>query len=790
MTDRTPQISTGISALNSVVNPIITESFAPAPAASVNPLQILIPVASWIWLAGAAVMTLYTAVSYIRLRLKVRTAVRLRGNIFRGWGISSPFVLGLVRPRIYLPFEMDEADMAHVIAHEQTHIRRRDHWWKPLGFLLLTVHWFNPLMWAAYILLCRDIELACDERVIKELGRDQRADYSQALLACSIDRKLIAACPLAFGEVGVKERVKNVLTYKKPAFWIIVVAVILCVVVAVCFLTNPDTPAMDVLPLLHSRSFSVGPAVYETEAGQSQHDFAVTETMDLLIRSGDGWSNQGELREMELTPDNFDRLFQDETAWTGEGSITDFRRDNANAWWLYNSPTVCYLLQQENGEVYLASGTTQILGLYRVYTADYPDVGAVAVSGENIAPVTIFPGGTAIGNFHDDVSWLTIRPYPDGSVPFTLFRDGYELLDGHYLAFDAETFDPLPYHSESGVPGQTYLFENADKGREYIVVAGFSTEADAELYCFGVRFSEAALEEMYIPQGAVQEWFDYFRRDTMTWETHKEIALSAFPDVTFRCNTGSLDAIAGNESLALFTGMPIWNIYFTDLTGDGYPEICATVSFGSGLIDTHVVVYDYAARQEYTLWQRGTYDYALRMENGKLICDEWVYPDGGLIRSGPLVLADHVGGEAKSLVILSTGRENRLTEGVYIPVECVYMNPLSSYYPANLSEDFRYIVTADSFITESHMLEGGSRTASVDWKWKDPLGISATPSVLVRSELVNALWDDYQYQEVGHNQYLIQADGGLYLLQAGDPQHELSSIWSIYRLLPESQAAP
>ena len=118
------------------------------------------------------------------------------------------------------------------------------------------------------------------------------------------------------------------------------------------------------------------------------------------------------------------------------------------------------------------------------------------------------------------------------------------------------------------------------------------------------------------------------------------------------------------------------------------------------------------------------------------------------------------------------------------------MNPLSSYYPANLSEDFRYIVTADSFITESHMLEGGSRTASVDWKWKDPLGISATPSVLVRSELVNALWDDYQYQEVGHNQYLIQADGGLYLLQAGDPQHELSSIWSIYRLLPESQAAP
>ena len=137
--------------------------------------------------------------------------------------------------------------MVHVIAHEQAHISRKDHLWKPLGFLILTLHWFNPLVWVGYILLCRDIELACDEKVVKEFNNEQRADYSEALLTCSVNRKMIAACPLAFGEVGVKNRVKSVLNYKKPAFWIIVIAVILTAVVALCFLTNPSQSTRDML---------------------------------------------------------------------------------------------------------------------------------------------------------------------------------------------------------------------------------------------------------------------------------------------------------------------------------------------------------------------------------------------------------------------------------------------------------------------------------------------------------------------------------------------------------------
>lgn len=239
MMEQTPSVQTGVPVLNHVINPVISGSLTPAPGASANPLQIWIPVLAWIWLFGIAALFLYSAVSYWCLRRKVCEAVILRDNIYQSENVCSPFVLGIIRPKIYLPYHMDSREMGHVIAHEQTHICRRDHWWKPLGFLLLTIHWFNPLMWLSYVLLCRDIELACDEKVIREMSNEQRADYTQALVACSVDRRLIAACPLAFGEIGVKERVKSVMNYKKPAFWIVLVSVIVCAVIAVCFLTNP-----------------------------------------------------------------------------------------------------------------------------------------------------------------------------------------------------------------------------------------------------------------------------------------------------------------------------------------------------------------------------------------------------------------------------------------------------------------------------------------------------------------------------------------------------------------------
>jgi len=229
---------------NPVINgtdiPVIGEPITPVPDTTpVNSVQTVITVLSYVWLAGMTGMLAYAVISYFRVKAKIGTAVRLRDHIFQSESVVSPFVLGLIKPKIYLPFCMDGQDMEYVIAHENAHIRRKDHWWKPIGFLILTLHWFNPLLWLGYVLLCRDIELACDEKVVKELDFQQKADYSQALLNCSVNRRIIAACPLAFGEVGIKERVKSVLNYKKPAFWIIVVAIIASIVTAVCFLTDP-----------------------------------------------------------------------------------------------------------------------------------------------------------------------------------------------------------------------------------------------------------------------------------------------------------------------------------------------------------------------------------------------------------------------------------------------------------------------------------------------------------------------------------------------------------------------
>ena len=400
MMEQTPSVQTGVPALDQVINPVIAHSLAPAPGASANPLQIWIPVLTVIWLLGVAALFLYSAVSYRRLRRRVCEAVILRDNIYQSENVCSPFVLGIIRPKIYLPYHMDKREMDHVIAHEQTHIRRRDHWGKPLGFLLLTVHWFNPLLWLGYILLCRDIELACDEKVIREMGSEQRADYTQALVSCSVSRRSIAACPLAFGEVGIKERVKSVMNYKKPAFWIILASALICAAAAVCFLTNPKT------------------------------------------------------------------------------------------------------------EQSLPSG------------------------GDNV--------------------------------------------------------------SDMG-PAQA------------------------------------------------EKWFDYLENpEEMNWDGRLEIALPEYPGVTFRWYPEKMEAVTENEITPLYTGMPIWNTYFCDLTGDGLPELCSTITFGSGIIDSRIIVCDYANGESYTLEDRGKYDYSLRLDesDGSLCVVQRAHDSGDIAAVGELFFSD------------------------------------------------------------------------------------------------------------------------------------------------------
>ena len=496
--DTTPTINSGISAINNAVNPIISQSNTPMAGASVNLLQITIGIYEYIWIFGMIALALYTAISYWRLRRKVDTAVRYKDNIFQSENVSFPFVLGIIKPRIYLPFKMNGQYLEYVVAHEQAHICRKDHWWKPLGFLLLMIHWFNPLMWLAYVLLCRDIELACDEKVIKELGNEQRGDYTQALVACSVNRRMIAACPLAFGEVSVKERVKSVMNYKKPAFWVIIISVIVCVGVAVCFLTNPKQDSYTlriVVPAGSQEKF-----VYTDEEVSTIRN-------SIKIWSGDGLGDT----EVILSPVN---------------KTTETR-----------------------------------------YTATY-------------------------------------------------------LTHGMPVEFDAEKDTWF----KIGVNMQN------------------STNEDIIVYVEVENVEVRIVDEI----NSVIKWFDYTENPS-AMDDESTINLPIYPDVTFSYNQAQIiasknfDTSELTDHTILITGMPIWNAYFTDLTGDDYPEICATYTFGSGIIDSRIIIYDYAKGASYELSDRGYFDFTLRFNeaDGYLYVDKTKYNTDELVETGRLVFKNN-----------------------------------------------------------------------------------------------------------------------------------------------------
>ena len=234
-----PSIDSRLTIVENTINPMLTATFAYNESDSAAPLQAVTYAAGFVWGCGVILLIICAMVSAIKLHKLVREAVCVRGNIYICDAVKSPFILGIVRPRVYLPSALGEREKEYVLAHESAHLKRKDHWWKVLGYLLLCIYWFNPLCWVAYSLLCKDIELACDEKVARDMTFHEKKEYSKVLLSCAGQRSLIMVCPLAFGEVGVKERVKSVLNYKKPTLWIVIATAVVLVILAVCFLTNP-----------------------------------------------------------------------------------------------------------------------------------------------------------------------------------------------------------------------------------------------------------------------------------------------------------------------------------------------------------------------------------------------------------------------------------------------------------------------------------------------------------------------------------------------------------------------
>ena len=238
--EENPQISSGINGLDSFVNPMISQNFTPDKAVSINPLQIFFHIGALGWLAGMSVMLIYALITYILIRKRVSTSVKIDSKVYVCDDISDSFILGTISPKVYIPSTLSDEARKYILKHEFAHLSRRDHVWKPLGFLILSVYWFNPLCWIAYILLCEDIEYACDEKVTKNIQKGEKAEYCRILLENSMPRNMISACPVTFGGIDVKKRIKNVVNYKRPAFLITTASIMACVAVGVCFATSRD----------------------------------------------------------------------------------------------------------------------------------------------------------------------------------------------------------------------------------------------------------------------------------------------------------------------------------------------------------------------------------------------------------------------------------------------------------------------------------------------------------------------------------------------------------------------
>ena len=259
-----PQISSGADYFGNTVSPVVSQA---VETTSVDPMQVFLSIGTWVWFAGIVIMLIYSVVSYLRLKRRVSTATQLNGNVFETDEISSPFVCGFFKPKIYLPVGINETEREYVLLHERTHILRKDHIIKPIAFFALSIYWFNPLMWLAFCLMSRDMEMSCDERVVCELDREEKARYGETLLRLAIRRPILAGSPLAFGEITTKSRIKNVLHYKKPSFWLVCTAVFVVVIGTIFLLTNPTqsldlpdaTSVMSVEMEQFNEGVSVGP---------------------------------------------------------------------------------------------------------------------------------------------------------------------------------------------------------------------------------------------------------------------------------------------------------------------------------------------------------------------------------------------------------------------------------------------------------------------------------------------------------------------------------------------------
>ncbi len=511
-----PRIDSGIKFINNSISSILPST---TPSISTNPLQSFITTASYIWILGIAFMLIYSTVSIILLKYRLRRSVNLNTNIYETDNLKTPFVIGLFRPKIYIPTGLVGEERNYIILHEQTHIKRLDHVVKVCAYYILCLHWFNPFAWVAFLLMGADMEMSCDEHVMNKLGYDIKKAYSMSLVRVAAGKRILNGCPVAFGEGGMKERIKNVLNLKKPSRIIIITSVLLVLVLSVGFMLSRanESDTSDII-------------LHEKESANS----TIVNTDKDSLKIGTYYLKSSDDTE-KLVHLSFVTLNSNNSAALGQAPISS-----------YMLPPCTYSVKGDEIRIHAVIKTEWDEEFYNLKNEDI------------IARFTINDQETLI--------------FTSGNVP--LFADS----------------------------GAKYVYQPTP------------------------------------PSHKATEWLNYYQNEEMPWGKSFEMSLPEYPNVTFKWTYEKVTATDSNGEITLFGGMPIWNVYLADLNNDGLPELCATVSFGSGIIDTRVVVYDYNAGKLYELSDRMHYDYSLSLDNGQLIVTQTKYPNGEKIAEGSVEL--------------------------------------------------------------------------------------------------------------------------------------------------------
>jgi len=689
-----PRIDSGIPFVNNAVSGILP---AATPASSANPLQLWTTIGELVWLIGAAAMVVYGLVSFVILKRKMRKADHIEANIYEAKNIKTPFVLGVFNPGIYLPIGLSEKEKSYILLHEQTHIRRHDHIVKFAAYFILCLHWFNPLVWAAFLLMGADMEMSCDERVLKEMGSETKKDYSLSLLSLATDKSIIGGSPLAFGEGGIKERVKNVLNFKKSSRVIVIVSVALVAVLSIGFAVNKTIDkslSMQGINLSDLQTDEIIRHIVQVTGAKDDSIIVPGDNFQLQVSDNFDWINSATISmlvsknktggnpyfacQLRIFPDerNFFitepqqqehpqrryslRYYLDALKYLPQEHIRSLTHDNPDTY-LINFVDGGVPGDNHNCVFYNMNGLTDNNGWYIRLDIQpmYQDEDGSGYHGLGSDVIHVFYGEGSLPNctqtYH--LENMTERQKLERLSSISLYSDGTARLAtppiSSYMlpncTYDFADGELLIYASI-----ETKEFESAFGVKHGDLIARFTVAADgalvfesATVLLFadkGARYASAPNTSSYEPR----EWFDYYFDEQMPWGKSMELELPEYPDTVFQWTPYEVKAVDSDGEKTLFSGMPVWNVYLADLTGDGLPELCATVSIGSGIIDERIIVCDYATGNTYDLSDRMYYDYALYLDNGRLMVKQTKYPNpqGDTLATGQLAV---VGGELTAI---------------------------------------------------------------------------------------------------------------------------------------------